>query len=121
MHLIKFSLYFVLDKNLDVSISGDVDEAKALSKPPDDSQGINTTTCDLRPAHTKTPSLLPVQRSVTKVVTGVFLCSPPDDDSDSDAEEEQEKTVSVKADTCNCTQCTLSTTFFSVIKQAAAP
>ncbi|XP_075889319.1 THO complex subunit 5 homolog [Nelusetta ayraudi] len=26
------------DKNLDVSISGDVDEAKALSKPPDDSQ-----------------------------------------------------------------------------------
>lgn len=72
MHLIKFSLYFVLDKNLDVSISGDVDEAKALSKPPDDSQGTNTTTCDLRPAHTKTPSLLSVQRSVTKVVTGFF-------------------------------------------------
>lgn len=72
MHLIKFSLYFVLDKNLDVSISGDVDEAKALSKPPDDSQGTNTTTCDLRPARTKTPSLLPVQRSASKVVTGFF-------------------------------------------------
>lgn len=27
------------DKNLIVSISGDVDEAKALSKPPEDSQG----------------------------------------------------------------------------------
>lgn len=31
------------DKNLNVSISGDVDEAKALSKPPDDSQGTNFT------------------------------------------------------------------------------
>lgn len=29
----------VSDKNLIVSISGDVDEAKALSKPPEDSQG----------------------------------------------------------------------------------
>jgi len=29
----------VSDKNLSVSISGDVDEARALSKPPDDSQG----------------------------------------------------------------------------------
>lgn len=31
------------DKNLCISISGDVDEAKALSKPPEDSQGTNTT------------------------------------------------------------------------------
>lgn len=31
------------DKNLCVSISGDVDEAKALSKPPEDSQGTNST------------------------------------------------------------------------------
>lgn len=30
---------FIADKNLIVSISGDVDEAKALSKPPEDSQG----------------------------------------------------------------------------------
>lgn len=29
------------DKNLIISISGDVDEAKALSKPPEDSQGQN--------------------------------------------------------------------------------
>lgn len=29
----------VADKNLSVSISGDVDEAKALSRPPEDSQG----------------------------------------------------------------------------------
>ncbi|CDQ62762.1 unnamed protein product [Oncorhynchus mykiss] len=32
------------DKSLSVSISGDVDEAKALSKPPEDSQG-NTAAC----------------------------------------------------------------------------
>lgn len=36
-------LVFVVipDKNLIVSISGDVDEAKALSKPPEDSQGTD--------------------------------------------------------------------------------
>lgn len=35
----------VSDKNLSVSISGDVDEAKALSKPPEDSQGKNVLLC----------------------------------------------------------------------------
>lgn len=40
------SLAFVSDKNLNVSISGDVDEAKALSKPPDDSQGTIIAICD---------------------------------------------------------------------------
>lgn len=35
--------YLISDKNLTVSISGDVDEAKALSKPPDDSQGTCST------------------------------------------------------------------------------
>lgn len=34
----------ILDKNLTVSISGDVDEAKALSKPPEDSQGTQPNT-----------------------------------------------------------------------------
>lgn len=34
--------FSISDKNLTVSISGDVDEAKALSKPPEDSQGRNT-------------------------------------------------------------------------------
>lgn len=42
-----FSVGFIFvsisDKNLTVSITGDVDEAKALSKPPEDSQGTNTT------------------------------------------------------------------------------
>lgn len=35
----------VPDKNLAVSISGDVDEAKALSRPPEDSQGTNVLLC----------------------------------------------------------------------------
>lgn len=35
--------YLISDKNLTVSISGDVDEAKALSKPLDDSQGTYST------------------------------------------------------------------------------
>lgn len=44
VHLLTWAyLLFVSDKNLNVSISGDVDEAKALSKPPDDSQGTMTT------------------------------------------------------------------------------
>lgn len=35
----RFVFVCVSDKSLSVSISGDVDEAKALSKPPEDSQG----------------------------------------------------------------------------------
>lgn len=40
----------ISDKNLIVSISGDVDEAKALSKPPEDSQGhyIHMHQCTFR-------------------------------------------------------------------------
>uniref|UniRef100_A0A8C8E024 THO complex 5 n=1 Tax=Oryzias sinensis TaxID=183150 RepID=A0A8C8E024_9TELE len=36
------------DKNLSVSINGDVDEAKALSKPPDDSHGTHMTPCSAK-------------------------------------------------------------------------
>lgn len=39
-----FVFVCVSDKSLSVSISGDVDEAKALSKPPEDSQG-KTAAC----------------------------------------------------------------------------
>lgn len=48
-----FLIYFcsISDKNLLVSISGDVDEAKALSKPPDDSQGTNFTIRDHQYQH----------------------------------------------------------------------
>ena len=38
----RFILVSISDKNLSLSISGDVDEAKALSKPPEDSQGTDT-------------------------------------------------------------------------------
>uniref|UniRef100_A0A8C8EH03 THO complex subunit 5 homolog n=1 Tax=Oncorhynchus tshawytscha TaxID=74940 RepID=A0A8C8EH03_ONCTS len=43
------------DKSLSVSISGDVDEAKALSKPPEDSQG-NTAACLLMTCKRRRPT-----------------------------------------------------------------
>ena len=57
-------MYFVsmTDKNLSVSISGDVDEAKALSKPPEDSQGTNMALPKLDIPHISNKSLWHLQQ-----------------------------------------------------------
>lgn len=96
----------ISDKNLIVSISGDVDEAKALSKPPEDSQGHYIHTHEYT-FIIPTFVLLLILQLGSKVLSfnscpeiyqdlknKSAFCFPTDDESDSDAEEEQEKTVS---------------------------
>lgn len=84
----------ISDKNLIVSISGDVDEAKALSKPPEDSQGHYIHTAEYTfIIHTFFLLLTAAQRFIKTFKISAFFF-PTDDESDSDAEEEQEKTVS---------------------------
>lgn len=91
-----------------------MDEAKALSKPPDDSQGTNTTIYARHHACSfyifvvqlifLLDSVLPYVQDVMfvrdaspkKKITECVSCFRPDDESDSDAEEEQEKTVSLR-------------------------
>lgn len=107
-----YCFFSISDKNLCVSISGDVDEAKALSKPPEDSQGTNIIKHACHHAYI-TWTLLTNACMCCATYRSVELCvrdsSPqknngvcvfwfhPDDESDSDAEEEQEKTVSLSS------------------------
>lgn len=98
----------ISDKNLIVSINGDLDEAKALSKPQEDSQGTNNnyirTGIHIYNAHLCCRDILQLDSAVSGFNSFSDLsmpekhkstsCFPTDDESDSDTEEEQEKTVS---------------------------